>query len=274
MTKSYVRTLSMADQLQNGRTSGRIAGPGAPKPIKGVIFDKDGTLFDFQATWGAWSRGMIEAEARGDTTLMSRMAEVLSYDLTSQRFQPDSIIASPTADLADCLLPLLPTVSKDELIARLDARAALAAPIEAAPLRVLFDRLRGMSLVLGIATNDVEVSTRAHLRTAGIEDMFDFIACYDSGWGAKPDAGQLLAFVRATGLKPEDCVMIGDSLDDLGAARAAGMMSIAVLTGLADRATLAPSADLVLTSIAQLPDWLASGVTAPDVLPGVNQGCP
>jgi phosphoglycolate phosphatase len=31
--------------------------------IKGIIFDKDGTLFDFNATWGAWTRGMLEAEA-------------------------------------------------------------------------------------------------------------------------------------------------------------------------------------------------------------------
>lgn len=260
MTLAYSRVPGLLSQLQEGRTIGRAVGPGARGPIKGVIFDKDGTLFDFQATWGGWSRRMIGAEAGGDAMLMSHMAEALSYDLTSQRFRPDSIIASPTADLAERLLPLLPSISKDELIARLDARAALAEPIEAAPLRDLLECLQGMGLVLGVATNDVKASTRAHFRTAGIEDMFDFVACYDSGWGAKPDAGQLLAFVKATGLKPENCIMVGDSLDDLGAARAAGMTCIAVLTGLADRATLAPYADFVLASVAQLPDWLASRV--------------
>ena len=50
--------------------------------------------------------------------------------------------------------------------------------------------------------------------------------------------------------------MIGDSLHDLHAARSAGMVAVGVLTGLASRADLAPAADIVLDSIADLPDWL------------------
>ncbi len=50
--------------------------------------------------------------------------------------------------------------------------------------------------------------------------------------------------------------MVGDSLHDLHAARAAGMVAIGVLTGMADAATLDQSADVVLGSIAELPGWL------------------
>jgi phosphoglycolate phosphatase len=58
--------------------------------------------------------------------------------------------------------------------------------------------------------------------------------------------------------------MIGDSLHDLHAARAAGMTAIAVLTGLAARDSLAPHADLVLDHIGALPDWLdEQGITKP-----------
>ncbi len=52
--------------------------------------------------------------------------------------------------------------------------------------------------------------------------------------------------------------MVGDSLHDLLAARAAGMVGVAVLTGLADRATLEPMAEAVLETIADLPDWIAA----------------
>ena len=30
-----------------------------------LVFDKDGTLFDFHATWGAWSAGFIQELAGG-----------------------------------------------------------------------------------------------------------------------------------------------------------------------------------------------------------------
>jgi phosphoglycolate phosphatase len=50
--------------------------------------------------------------------------------------------------------------------------------------------------------------------------------------------------------------MIGDSLHDLHAGRAAGMAVMGVLTGPATEAELAPHADVVLPSIAALPAWL------------------
>ena len=50
--------------------------------------------------------------------------------------------------------------------------------------------------------------------------------------------------------------MVGDSLHDLSAARAAGMRAVAVLTGVAGREDLAPAADVVLDGVADLPRWI------------------
>lgn len=227
--------------------------------IKGVVFDKDGTLFDFQATWGAWSREMILAEAGGDPILGERLAWVLGYDLAAGRFRPDSVVIASTVEtVAEQILPLLPDVGKEELIARMNAKAALAPQVEVAGMRESLGRLAGMGLALGVATNDTEGPARAHLQAAGVEGMFGFIAGYDSGFGGKPGAGQLLAFAEAAGLAPAECAMVGDSLHDLAAARTAGMAGVAVLTGVAGRDTLAQAADIVLDSVAELPDWLAA----------------
>ena len=227
--------------------------------IQGIVFDKDGTLFDFQATWGAWCRGMIEAESGGDPILAGRIAEVLGYDLAGGRFRPDSIvIASTTETVAELLLPVLPPTTREALMDRMNARARDVPQVEAAPLGEVLDRLARMGLALGIATNDTEGPARAHLRAAGVEDAFGFIAGFDSGWGAKPGAGQLLAFAEAQGLDPAACVMVGDSLHDLAAARTAGMVGVGVLTGVAGRETLEPAAEAVLESIADLPDWIAA----------------
>jgi len=37
--------------------------------IEAIVFDKDGTLFDFNATWGIWNRGLLAEESRGDPAL-------------------------------------------------------------------------------------------------------------------------------------------------------------------------------------------------------------
>lgn len=238
---------------------GEAAPPaGSARGLRGVLFDKDGTLFDFHATWGVWSRGLIEAESGGDPALAARIAGVLGYDLGAHRFRPDSpVIASTTETVASILAPLLPGAPPlREVVARLDARTAACPQVEAAPLRDLLGRLRGMGLALGVATNDSEAPARAHL--GHVLDLLDFVAGYDSGWGGKPAAGQLLAFAADRGLAPAECAMVGDSLHDLAAARAAGMVAVGVLTGLAGRETLGPVADVVLGSVAELPDWIAA----------------
>ncbi|MFW5641465.1 MAG: HAD family hydrolase, partial [Roseicyclus sp.] len=68
--------------------------------------------------------------------------------------------------------------------------------------------------------------------------------------------GMCLAFAEAFAIAPERIVMVGDSLHDLHAGRAAGMRVAAVLTGPAAAADLAPHADVVLRHIGHLPAWL------------------
>jgi phosphoglycolate phosphatase len=226
-------------------------------PVNGILFDKDGTLFDFHATWGAWSAGFLEAEAGGDPVLKAELARIIGYDLDQMRFRPESVVIANTAEVvADLILPVLPPQSKAVLIDRMNARAATAPQIEAAPLRPLLEGFRARGLCLGVATNDAEAPARAHLATAGVTGLFDFIAGFDSGHGSKPAPGQLLAFAHAFDLDPRTCVMVGDSLHDLHAARAAGMLAVAVLTGVATHDDLVGAADVVLPSIADLPDWL------------------
>lgn len=107
-----------------------------------------------------------------------------------------------------------------------------------------------------MATNDAIAPARAHLSDAGIDGLFDFIAGSDSGHGAKPEPGQMLAFAAASGLAPYRIAMVGDSAHDLHAGRAAGMICVGVLTGMAGPDTLAPLADVVLPDIGHLPAWL------------------
>ncbi len=225
--------------------------------VDGLLFDKDGTLFDFGATWNAWAAGMIARFAAGDAAVAKRIADALMFDLKAQSFRPESfVIAGTNREAAEAVASALPGSDVDAIDEELMLAAAEAPLTPAVPLAPLMDGFRTAGLKLGVMTNDTEYGARAHLTEAGVADRFDFIAGFDSGFGAKPDPGPLLAFASHTELRPERVAMVGDSTHDLLAGRRAGMQTVAVLTGMATEAELAPHADVVLPNIGHIPDWM------------------
>ncbi|XDB00160.1 HAD family hydrolase [Sulfitobacter sp. LCG007] len=227
--------------------------------LDGIVFDKDGTLFDFRATWSAWAQALLRELSQGDQARASRMGAAIGFDTANASFAPDSIVIAGTVEEVGAALgPQVPGMSRDALIDFINAEAMRAPQVEAAPLVPLLTGLRDRGLRLGVATNDSEVPARVHLDAAGVTPLFDFIAGYDSGHGAKPGPGPLLAFAAACGLLPGRVAMVGDSAHDLTAGRAAGMICVAVLTGIARRAELEPLADVVLGDISELAGWIDS----------------
>jgi len=225
--------------------------------ITGILFDKDGTLFDFAASWTGWARVVIDRLADGDAILEVAVAARVGFDLDRGAFRPDSIaIAGTASQLAAALAPVLPHVTAPEIMRRLQDGADLAPMVPVIPLAPLMAGLAARNLTLGVATNGSAHEARSQLAAAGILEVFAFVAGYDSGYGAKPLPGMCRAFADSQGLDASGVLMVGDSLHDLHAGRAAGMRTVAVLTGMASHADLAPHADLVLPHIGHLPDWL------------------
>ena len=223
--------------------------------IRAILFDKDGTLFDFQATWGAWARRLIAELAEGEPLVAQALADAMDYDVENQRFRPGSaVIAGTGREVAELLAPVLPGQDVDALEVWIAAAAAEAPVAEAVPLRALLEGLRRHGYRLGVATNDFEAVARRHV--ASVADLFDFVVGFDSGHGGKPAPGMLLAFARSCDLAPHQVLMVGDSRHDLIAGRAAGMATLGVLTGVAGAEDLAPLADLVRPDIGHLPQIL------------------
>ncbi len=228
-------------------------------PILGILFDKDGTLFDFEGTWNVWAEMMLRELAENDEMKASALGSLIGFDFQERRFAPDSeAIAGTPEDIVQLLLQGLPGMDPADLLDRINAGAARVPLAEAVPLGTLIAELRALGLVLGVATNDSEALARTHLASVGISAGFDFIAGYDSGFGAKPDPGMCLGFAEATGLAPAAVLMVGDSVTDLQAGGSAGMRTVGVLTGRALEADLAPFATEVLPDIGHLPSWIAA----------------
>jgi phosphoglycolate phosphatase len=229
--------------------------------IAGVLFDKDGTLIDFDGTWGPTTHAVIHALAKGEAALMQAQADVLHFSLEHRRFLPTSpLIAGSSASYGELWGGALGRSDFAELKKEIDLMTAVESLKALTPIgnpAEVLDRLRNMGLRLGIATNDSHASAHRQVAALGLNSQIEFVAGYDSGHGGKPDPGMVLAFARHIGVEPRRVAMVGDSRHDLHAARAAGALAIAVLTGPASREELTPDADYIIDDIAALPDLLA-----------------
>lgn len=200
---------------------------------------------------------LLRRLARGDERAAEAAGRGLGFDYRRNRFKPDSfVIAGTPAQIFERLQIEFPAWSAPELYREIEESSEAAALAEAVPLRPLLSDMVRNGFRLGVATNDSESVARAHIRDAGITDMFEFVAGSDSGFGAKPDPGMLHAFCAHTGIAPASALYVGDSLLDLEAGRRAGIETVGVLTGMADRKELSPMAAAVFDDIGQLPDWL------------------
>jgi phosphoglycolate phosphatase len=229
--------------------------------VLGVLFDKDGTFVDFDATWGPATHAIIHALARGDPALMRAQAEALRFRLDEKRFAPTSpLISGSSASYGALWGEALGRSDIAALKREIDKLAEIESLKTLTPIgepAVALATLKAMGLRLGVATNDAESSARRQLEALGLDEAIEFVAGYDSSHGAKPGAGMVVAFARHLGVAPARVAMVGDSRDDLEAARAAGALAVAVLSGPADRAELAPLADHIVDDIAALPALFA-----------------
>ncbi len=230
--------------------------------IKGILFDKDGTLIDFTATFGPATAAVVRTLAKGDATLAYALADAVEFHLDDQIFADTSVIIAGTvaqqAEIWGAMINRHDTAILTNEIDILFARYATEFVTPFSYTSDVIDRLIASGLAIGLATNDSEVGARNQLEKMGFTSRFGFVAGYDSGHGPKPEPGMVSAFARHIGALPHEVLMVGDSSHDMHSARAAGSLAVAVTTGMATADALRPHADHVLNGISELPDLLAS----------------
>lgn len=231
------------------------------KEIKAILFDKDGTLVDFDKTWAATNRKGALIAADGDVALADALLFECGMDPATGKTRADSMFAAANAgEIAAHMVAHGSPFEPEDLLGLLDQIFVEGAesPWPICDLKALMQTLAAEGLSVGIASSDGEAGIRRTVDVLGLSSDIGFIAGYDSGHGPKPEPGMLLAFAAHLGLEPSEIAMVGDNGHDMEMARAAGAgAAIGVLSGTGTRQTLAPLADILIGSVADLPALIA-----------------
>jgi len=202
-------------------------------PLKGLIFDLDGTLVDTAPDLAAATNAILAAEGRrrvsldeiramvgqGARRLIERGFAATGEPLPPERLEPlyERFIAYYTEHIAD-ESRLFPGVA--DLIAR----------------------CRASGIAMAVCTNKLEELSVNLISAVGLAEDFPVIIGPDTIGIGKPDPAPYLEACWRIGLEPDETLMIGDSGTDILTARAAGVPVIAVSFGYTDQpvATFSP----------------------------------
>jgi len=231
-----------------------------------VVFDKDGTLIDFEFMWGRLTVAWVNC-LTADEALRQELYRFLGYDVQQRRTEPQSPLAIATTGqiliIAAAVLygHGIPWPEAEERAQSAFRQAAADLPLAdlirpTGDVAGLMEQLREASVRVAVITTDHRAETEETLRILGIAHLVDLLICGDDDLPPKPAPDTLLLTCDKLGVKPARVVVVGDTVADLLMAQRAGAgLRVAVLTGAGDPALLAAHADVVLRSIDEIAVW-------------------
>ncbi|MGC8555887.1 MAG: HAD family hydrolase [Conexivisphaera sp.] len=191
-----------------------MSGCSAPRSVRGIVFDMDGTLLD---TVGLVSRAW-------EFALRS-----LGYRASSSDIEP--LVGLPASRIAEAF-----TGSSSSLVELSNLRAEYleehAREVRAFPeVPGVLSELRSRGLRMAVATSIPSRMARLFLETAGILGLMDAVVGGDNVEHGKPEPDIFLEAARRLSLSPGDVVVIGDRDYDVLPAKRMGSFSVLVVRG-------------------------------------------
>lgn len=233
-----------------------------------VVFDKDGTLIDFDRLWVGKAMAAVRATL-AETGLAGDARASLEADLFATiGADPFTGKVQPESPMAVASIPALTTVCatvlyrhghpwhRAETVSARAFRPILQDPprgdevLPIGDVAGLWRRLATAGVKTSILTTDDRRGTLATLPFLGIDDLVDAVVCGDDPIPGKPEPEGLLHLAALAGVPPARVLMIGDSAGDMATARHAGAgLAVGVLSGTGKAATFEGLADTVVDDI-------------------------
>ena len=185
-----------------------------PLLIKAVMIDLDGTLLDTASDLAAAANMMLRELGRAELPLETIQSYIgKGIQKLVKRSLTGSLDDEPDAELFDKAMPIYERDYAKTLCVNTRPYPGVIEGLNA---------LRETGFRLACVTNKAEAFTLPLLRATGLFDYFDIVLSGDSLPKKKPDPMPLLHACTHFNILPHEMLLIGDSLNDAEAARAAG----------------------------------------------------
>jgi sugar-phosphatase len=229
------------------------------RPIEAVVFDMDGVLIDSEPMWRAVEREVFAG---------------VGIELTDQDLYPTMGVR--IADVVDRWYRRHPwsEPSREQVAETIVDRVARGVRERGVLLEGALgavDRVRALGLRVALASSSPMPLISAVLTLDGLAERFDVVVSGEDEELGKPDPAVYLSAARELEVPPERCLAVEDSINGVRAAKAAGMLCIAVPAVGADD-DIAAEADLVIGSVGELDDRAWARLGAAPIASGRMRG--
>jgi len=228
-----------------------------------VIFDKDGTLLDFEKTWIGIIGELITALGAYTPltpALKQRVQDALGVSVDDSRVDGNGLMAMGT--FAECTALLTYCLYREGI--RWDRAhdiveevgAAVFGPesrkrhVQAAQGALdLLSMLKSRNIPTAVATNDKRADALVDMELIGALGYIDLVIGADSVDNPKPAPDMIEKICSSMGNDPGRTILIGDTVMDALLGRNAGVMLTIGVSGIVPAEELARHMDVVVTSL-------------------------
>ncbi len=219
--------------------------------IEAAMFDLDGTLIDSVPVYYRLMESILEIVG-----LPPVPKSVVAEFMIGGQDVWHKVIPEDIKDRKDALIEKCITVGR-EISANVFKEEVKLIPGVPEVFSLLSDRKSKIGVVTSTDARNIE-RKMTPLAQNGIKDMVDVVIGIDDVPRMKPAPDPLIECSRRLGVPVEKSLYVGDSHVDIRAGKAAGLMTVGVLTGLDDYETLKrEDPHMILSSVSDLQNLFA-----------------